>query len=234
VSQFAHLLTCHRRLRHPDVRYGLQGHPWFVGRSYDELRHSDLPDKSSPLVIVTSSKAFSRGHRARLEFALGLKQRLGDAVQLVGRGIADFEDKWDVLAPTRYAVAVENFVADDWLTEKLPDCYLAGAFPLYHGAPNAEKYFAPSTFAEIDIADLDGATRLIEGFLADDSHYEGVREDLLTARNDYLDRRQFFPLMSDLLTCAGGLDVLRSEPVTLTREEPPSFARRIRHKVVGR
>jgi hypothetical protein len=234
VGQFAHVLTCHPGLRSSRVVRGLQGHPWFVGRTYDELSSATLPEKTVPLVIITSAKAFSRGHRERIAFALTLKERFGEDAQLVGRGIADFVDKWDVLAPARYTVAAENAVFDDWITEKLPDCYLAGAFPLYHGAPNAADYFPSASFARIDVRDVDGATGILEKLLADEGHYDRSREALMLARRTYLDELQLFPLLTELMRRTGGVDPVRPAAVTLHPERPPSIPARLRHKVVSR
>ncbi|MBK5305885.1 MAG: hypothetical protein JJD92_04275 [Frankiaceae bacterium] len=234
LQQFGQVLTCHPRLRHPRVSRGQQGHPWFVGRSYDELRHAAPPAKTVPLVIITSDKAFSRGHRQRFEFALALKERFGDDAQLVGRGIADFKDKWDVLAPARYAVAAENGVFRDWLTEKLPDCYLTGTFPLYHGAPNADRYFARDSFAAIDVADLDGSTRRIEALLSDEDHFPRSQPVLAKAKARYLDELQLFPLLASLIEAdAAALEQPRTA-VSLRPEPPAALHRRLVNRWVSR
>ena len=37
LNQFAHVITCQPSIVHPSVTYRHQGHPWFVGKAYDEL-----------------------------------------------------------------------------------------------------------------------------------------------------------------------------------------------------
>lgn len=223
VDQFAAVLTCHRSLRHADARFGQQGHPWFVGRSLDQLDEAPTPPKSQQLVIITSDKAFSPAHRARLEFALALKDHFGADARLVGRGIEDFDDKWDVLAPARYAVAVENGVFDDWVTEKLPDCFLAGAFPLYHGAPNVSRYFPDASYEPVDVLDPVGACRVIERLLTDESHYERSLPHLVAAKNHYLQRLQLFPMLVQLLDgLAAKPDARGTRKVRLRPERTPS------------
>ena len=199
TDQFGSVLTCHPSLRHPTVRRGQQGHPWFVGKSYDELAAHDFPVKSVPLVVISSDKAFAPGHRSRLDFALAVKEHFGADAQLVGRGISSFADKWDVLSPARYSLAIENAVYDDWMTEKLPDCFLAGAFPIYHGAPNASSYFASESFLQIDIRDVTASLTRIERLLSDDQHYEHALPALVRARDTYLNKLQLFPMLASLL-----------------------------------
>lgn len=219
TEQFGSVLTCHPSLRHSAVRRGQQGHPWFVGKSYDELASHDLPAKSVPLVVISSDKAFAPGHRSRLDFALAVKEHFGADAQLVGRGIASFADKWDVLAPALYSLAIENAVYDDWMTEKLPDCFLAGAFPIYHGAPNASSYFAPDSFLQIDIRDVAASLTSIERLLSDGQHYERAHHALVQARDTYLEELQLFPMLAKLLDKIGERSTVTQPGRTILRPE---------------
>ena len=67
---------------------------------------------------------------------MALKKHFGDQIDLFGRGLNDFEDKWDVLANYKYTVAIENDFCDDWVTEKYFDCILSNTLPFYYGCPN--------------------------------------------------------------------------------------------------
>lgn len=236
LAQFGSVLACDRALVHHSVLYGQQAHPWFVERTYDELDDVDPPCKSQPLVIITSDKAFSPGHRARIDFAMALKDYFGSDARLVGRGIEDFDNKWDVLAPARYAVAVENAVYDDWVTEKLPDCYLAAAFPLYHGAPNVDRYFSPASFEQVDVGDVSGACRLIERLLADESHYERSLPHLLAARQHYLRELQLFPMIAGLLDRRGApaMSTVLERVALRPEHQPSSLTRRVSRRLLRR
>ncbi|MEI6378637.1 MAG: glycosyltransferase family 10 [Candidatus Falkowbacteria bacterium] len=211
VKQFAKVVTCQREIKGPGVIYSLQGHPWHVGlnhsnpddlglaKSYDELVNmKDIP-KTKLLSIVTSDKQGTVGHRQRYRFALGLKNALGDQVDLFGRGINDFNDKWDVLAPYKYSIAIENCATDDYVSEKLTDCFLAHTFPFYYGAPNVESYFLPDAYCLIDIHDLAGSIERISSIINDTRHYEDHIMRLIEAKMQYLNHYNIFPLIAGLV-----------------------------------
>lgn len=234
VAQFDRVLTCHRALDHPRKHYEEQGHPWFVGRSYDELAGSEPPPKPKLLSIVTSNKQASEGHRLRYELAHRLKEHFGDDADLFGRGIRDFDDKWDVLAPYRFTLAMENDLADDWITEKLADCYLASTFPFHWGCPNVDRYVEPGAIEVIDPHDLDGTIRRIEAALADADRYERALPALLATRERFLDHHQLFPLLSRLLSSwaeePAGAPVRRKVAAEF---RPPSLLTRVRRRLRG-
>lgn len=200
LAQFDRVITCHRGIRHQDVHFEQQGQPWFVGRSFDQLIGSDPPPKTRALSIVTSNKTRFPGHRARLDLALRLKEHFGNDADLYGRGLRGFADKWDVLSTYRFSVAIENEVADDWMTEKLADCLLTTTHPFYAGCPNIGRYFDTThAITTIDIEDYEGTIRVIERALADETRWEQSQEALLVARERYLREHQLFALLARIL-----------------------------------
>lgn len=199
LDQFAGVVTCHPDLRHPNVVLSQQGHPWHIPRTYDELRALSAPPKTKCLSVIASDKQMYEGHRVRYDFAQLLKREFGDELDMFGRGINSFDDKWEVLAPYRYSVVIENAFLPHWITEKLPDCFLTETFPFYGGAPNAADYFPEQSFLPIDVADPDVAIGLIRRTIEDQDHYASVRPHVLEARDVYLSRESLFPLLSRLL-----------------------------------
>lgn len=195
LNQFAHVITCQREIRHKSVSYKHQGNPWFVNKSYDELMENNCVKKTKQISIITSNKQFTPGHRKRYEFTMALKNYFGEAIDLFGRGIKDFDDKWDVLAPYKYSIPIENDVCDDWITEKLYDCYLAHTFPFYYGSPNLDFYYPKKSFLRIDINNLDNSKRIIENILNDPLHYERHLDFLIQAKKKYLNHYNIFPLI---------------------------------------
>ena len=121
---------------------------WSVRRSYDELAQSDFPEKPKLLSWVTSDKVWLDGHRRRMDFLERLRSKID--FDLYGRGFTPLADKWDGIAPYRYSIAFENAQAPYYFTEKLMDCFVAGAMPLYFGSPEIGKFFPPDSMVVID------------------------------------------------------------------------------------
>lgn len=170
--------------------------PWHVGKSYDELKSLTPPPKTSNLSWITSNAAIHEGHRLRLRFLERLRKS-GTSFDLFGRGFDPLADKWDGLAPYRYAIAVENYSGPDYWTEKLADCYLAWTMPLYFGATNIAEYFPRESFIWVDINDP-AAPRQI-GELVKSNLAEKNREAIAEARRRILEEYNLFPRMVKLI-----------------------------------
>lgn len=210
LKQFSKIITCQREIKGSGVTYSLQGHPWHVGlnhanpnnlglaKSYDELISLKEVPKTKLLSIIISNKQGTAGHRQRYKFALSLKKALGNQADLFGRGINDFNDKWDVLAPYKYSLAIENSAHNDYVTEKLFDCYLAHSFPFYYGAPNIDRYFSPDSYQLIDINNLDESVKVIKGIISKPNHYQEHLNFLKEAKLKYLNHYNIFPLIAEL------------------------------------
>lgn len=195
LKQFALIITCQREIVHPNVSYNLGGHPWFVNKSYDELIENQFIIKTKKISLVVSNKVQTEGHKKRLDFSYNLKDYFKDEIDLFGRGINDFDDKWDVLAPYQYSITMENSNYDDYLSEKFFDCHLAFTYPFYYGCPNAEKYFSEKSFTRIDINDFEFTIRTIENILNDDQHYNRHLKYIQTERLKVLNNYNLFPLL---------------------------------------
>ncbi|WP_321504096.1 glycosyltransferase family 10 domain-containing protein [uncultured Methanoregula sp.] len=193
LDQFAHIISSHKDIKHKNLYNYIQGHPWFVNKSYDELVSLTMVPKTKEISLITSNKTFSDGHKKRYEFALDMKEHFGDRLDLFGNGIVPFQDKWDVLAPYKYSIIIENFRCDDWITEKLFDCYLAHSFPFYFGSTNTSKYYNEQSYAEIDIYDSEGSIKKIESILNETDHYQKHLPSVLQAKEQTLNRYNLFP-----------------------------------------
>jgi len=210
-SQFGTVVTTQREITPcpgTNVIYTHTLLPWYVGMTwepdhsnritmtYDDLLHAK-PEKQKLLSVVSSYKAFSKGHVERRRFVRRLVERYGDAVEVFGEGIRDFRDKWDVLAPYRYQIVIENSCCLDYWTEKLADCFLAGTYPLYHGCPNATDYFPADSFTPIDIRRPDEALRIIDEAMAADL-YTRRQQAMQQARSLVLDRYNLFNCLAGI------------------------------------
>lgn len=192
LKQFHYVVTGRKDIKHPRIIRMQQGHPWFVEKTFDELMNMPIPVKTKDLCIVTSSKAFSEGHRARLQFVDAVKDKFGDKVDIYGRGIRDFDSKWNVLAPYKYSIVLENYIGNDFITEKLPDAWLAYCVPFYSGCLNLSNYYKKNSWIDIDINDPVNSLELIRKTINDSSHYEALLPLITSVRLDYLSQEQFF------------------------------------------
>ena len=57
-------------------------------------------------------------------------------------------EKMNVLKQYRFAIAYENSAETGYVTEKLWDCFAAGAVPIYWGAPNIAEIVPPDCFID--------------------------------------------------------------------------------------
>lgn len=199
LRQFGGVVTCDPEIRHRTTYLQHQSQPWFVNRSFDELLEMEPPPKPHLLSVVTSNKARTKGHRYRLSLAQALKEHFGDTAHLLGRGFADFEDKWDALGPYRYSLAVENTVMDNYITEKLSDCYLSFTHPLYVGAPNVQRYYPEASLTRIPYGDVETAVSVIDELLGRADHWESSLPAMIAARRAHLIEQQLFPMLGRLL-----------------------------------
>lgn len=223
LAQFATIITCQRGIRHGNICYNQPGHTWFIKKNYDELTQIASVRKSKLLSIVTSNKQESEGHRQRYEFCMKLKEYFGDSADLYGRGINEFEDKWDVLAPYKYSVAIENYIEPDWVTEKIGDCFLAHTFPFYYGAPNISKYYKEESFVSIDIDNFELSFRKIEEVVANEFHYKNSLSVLLDSKTRYLNNVSLVPMLHNFIM--GGIckEKQRKEQMVFYPEKSKAF-----------
>jgi len=162
LRQFHHVVDTHKLSRHPRILVGFPALPWHVGYDherkrfqfgYDYLKKLDYPTKRNCVSVVCSSSAKTPGQRRRLKLLAFLKQNLGDQLVHFGRGFRDINDKMDAILPYRFHLVLENSVSDHYWTEKLSDCYLGWAFPIYLGCPNLNEYFSREAYTPIPIDD---------------------------------------------------------------------------------
>lgn len=180
IKQFGVVCSCQEKTKHPDLRLGPAILPWHVGfierdkciytKDYDELKSSPTPEKTKLISVITSNKAFTQGHIDRIEFVERLKAYYGDQLDVYGRGYRDFEDKWDVLAPYKYHISIENSSQKYYWTEKISDSFLTETFPLYYGCTNLKDYFPEKAFQTIDIHDFQGAINIINQCIKEDRY----------------------------------------------------------------
>lgn len=209
LDQFARVLTCQHALPHRAKTIVPPYVPWQIGLNgpdgralrrpeldLDLLSATDHHDTKSAVVsVICSDKAFTAGHRRRIDFVDRLRARFKDRIHCYGRGRWPLADKVGALAAYRYHVALENGVWPDYWTEKIGDAYLLGAFPIYHGCPNLAEFFDPRSFAAIDLDEPDRALETIERLIESDT-FERSRDALRDAKQRMLGEHNVFAALA--------------------------------------
>lgn len=190
TDQFGLCITHDTERDHPAIYPQQPGLIWHIGwqtadgsiedaMSFREIERLFDEERGKTVAVVSSNKTATKEHRQRLQFALALKDALGDKIDLFGRGIRDMDDKLQALRGYRFAVVLENAKLPHYFTEKLTDAYLCGTYPLYHGCTNIDEYFPKDSLLPIDITNLDASVAAIE---------EAIKEDLDKVNRDALQK----------------------------------------------
>lgn len=169
--------------------------PWHINKDFDFLKALTVESltKENKVVWVTSNQRSSKGHTIRMDFLDKIKEL--PFVHLYGRGINPVDDKWDVLSPSKYAIAYENFQSDYYWTEKIIDCYLSYTMPLYFGCNSIADFFPKDSFIQIDPKD-----KHIDLFLKEivvSKKWEENLDAISKARDLVLNEYQLFPFLSN-------------------------------------
>ena len=176
--------------------------PWEVGLTYDELVAAAVPEKNRAVSWIASNLTFLPGHKRRTALRRYLLEQAPDLVDLFGRGIRWVRRKWDVLAPYRFSLAIENSVGPHLWTEKVADCFLAWTVPLYSGCTNLEQYFPEDSFLRVD-ADNPAAVRATLEKLRESDEWERRLPALEAARRRVLNEYQIFPWLARAINTYG-------------------------------
>lgn len=97
-------------------------------------------EKSRHMSLIASAKRQLTGHKLRHQIVAWIRESESD-VDLLGRAHQPIENKSDGLAPYRFSVVIENCREPGYLSEKLMDCLLCRAIPIYWGAPDVAEFF---------------------------------------------------------------------------------------------
>lgn len=230
LRQFNTVFTYSRNINHPKVIDVLSTHPWHIGvdntnsvttttktyKTYDDFKDQRILNKSKLLSVISSNKDFTDGHRQRLKFVEALKEHFGENIDVFGRGINSFADKWDTISPYKYHIVLENSACDNYISEKLYDCFLGEAFPFYYGCPNASDYFSKQSFLPININNISSSLKLIESSILNQVYDKSI-EYIQDSKNLVLDKYNIFSFMANY--CVNNFSPRRSKSLITIRSE---------------
>ncbi len=211
LAQFEYVISSDGETIHPNKQSFQQGYPWFCGvqftqdgnrssvKNYDDFKQDNDIQKTKLMSVVCSDKKEKPGHRKRHEFVMRLKEVFGDDLDVYGRGHNPIIDKSDAIRPYKYHIAIENSSTPDYWTEKLSDCYLEEAFPVYAGCPNLEDYFDKDAFLDINLDAFEESTQRIRNAINNDQHLHSSLA-IKEAKRKILDEYNLFNLISNHAT----------------------------------
>ena len=149
------------------------------------IKEPKIYEKTKMISMIASNKRMCEGHVKRL----GWVERIGDQLDLYGRGFNEIADKEEGLCDYMFSVAIENGEYETYFTEKLLDCFATGTIPVYLGAPDVGDHF-----------NKDGIIDLTEEFEVSEEIYyskmDAIKENLEKAKEmevleDFIYRRYF-------------------------------------------
>lgn len=184
--------------------------------SLTELRTFPMPEKTGLVSVVCSSKTATSAQRARLALVSLLKEQLGDALHMYGRGFNPVDDKMSAIAPYKYHVVLENNYLDNFWTEKLSDAWLGWALPLYLGAPNLNAVCPAAGFVPLPVGNLEACAQSIISAI-ESSLWEARQAELALCRNWMLETTNIFARAARMMETAP--QYCRRQP-TLRKPEP--------------
>ncbi len=118
---------------------GLIHQPGKTNVELDTLQQQDPFNKTKCASFILSGKAGLPGHQWRIELAKALMRRDQNMFDIYGFGFRPITDKASALNAYQYSIVIENSESKYYWTEKLADCVIGGAMPIYAGAANAQN-----------------------------------------------------------------------------------------------
>lgn len=163
LNQFDGVVSWRRNIRHPQMNVRWVPYPLFYGIRFNRLKQPsgwirlremkmDADTKSRTRIgvcsFLLSAKNLCLTHKMRIDLMKYLRKHLPE---LAVFGYEKHSDKETALDNFEASVVIENHDLADGFTEKIQDCFLAGAHPFYWGCRNLESYFPAESFTRIPL-----------------------------------------------------------------------------------
>lgn len=171
---FKYIFTHDKELLELDSRF-----KWVPAQGF-WIKEPKIYEKTKMISMISSNKAFTEGQKNRLQWV----EKIGDQVDLYGRGFNEIATKEEGLCDYMFSVVIENGVYESYYTEKILDCFATGTIPVYLGSPDIADHF-----------NKDGIIELTEEFEVSDEIYESKIE----AIKDNLERVKQVEVLEDFI-----------------------------------
>ena len=177
---------------------------WYVNASFRELNEMEVPEKQRLCSWITSGISRTESHRKRLAF-LKLVVESDVNADIYGRGLPEWangygsvDDKWNVMAPYYYNLAIENYAENDlYVSEKLWDALLSWCLPIYYGGPAVDKLLPPGSFLRLPSLDEKGLAYIQEVTKTPDVWHQ-AKDAIAEARQIILNELNLLNFLSNL------------------------------------
>ena len=105
--------------------------------------------KNKNISMVSSFKEMCELHKIRIDLARRLEKY--DKVDCYGTydGGA-YASTETIYGPYKYSIVIENYLDDNWFTEKICNAFASRTVPIYYGARNISKYFNSLGIIQLD------------------------------------------------------------------------------------
>ena len=187
--------------------------PWFYGIEFctdSGLLHKPLrsqielgemaglacPTKSKLISMIVSGKAGTYGHAWRCELAMAAKKYFGSLIDIYGFGHTPIPDKRIAIDPYIYSIVIENDCADFYVTEKVVDCLIGWAIPIYSGAEQLDDLLGHQLLRIPFGCSIDHAIKLIKRALSSGGLTLEVIKNL---RDNAMNKLNLFEAVPELL-----------------------------------
>ncbi|MGL5446359.1 MAG: glycosyltransferase family 10 domain-containing protein [Rhabdaerophilum sp.] len=195
--------------------------PWFYGvgfepgglvanETFDSLMALQPPAKQAAISVVLSKKSQLPKHKARIAFVEAAKARLGERLQVFGRGFSDIGDKAEAIRPFAYHLVLENNDIAHFWTEKTADAYLGWALPIFSGCAELAEYFPEDSFILLDISRTEAAIAQLERIL-DEAPYASRLPAIAEARMRLMQHFNLFSILAERAESEGYASAFASE-----------------------
>lgn len=174
--------------------------PWHLEMDFDHLvqwNQVSAESREDIVTWITSNLNLFPTHQLRHDFIQHLR-KTDIPFRLFGRGFQPVNDKMDVLRHSKYTIAAENYIGEDYWTEKLQDAILSWNIPFYFGCKNVTKYLPENAVIKIDLQRPEFSESIIRRAF-ENQHWDKHLTDLADARLEILNNLQFFPRVVSLL-----------------------------------
>ena len=144
MDRFDYVFTHDKELLdlRPDKCRFIPGGGLWIGGSYGQGQAGIYP-KTRLVSMVSSTKTMCPLHILRLDIARTLASvpQIDVFIGGGGRGTPGWVPIFETLRDHMYSIVMENWVDENYFTEKILNCFATGTVPIYLGARQIGKFF---------------------------------------------------------------------------------------------